>query len=151
MWIAIICFVVYIINFMIVSKWMELDRDDPADIGFCCFFSFIGSVIVIPIFVLVPIFKKLGTHVIMPTFQGLFWLRDFIVDGLENHVENVKNYVESSAEERKTNREKRKLEKEAEKELKIEAIIIKQKQTIKKLNARIVELNKYSREDMIEV
>lgn len=153
MWIlwTILCLVIFAINFMILSKLMDVDGNDPADVAFCCFFSAIGSVFIIPISLIFPVMKKLATYGVMPVFKGLFWLRDIIHDGAEDFIGNVTNHIGRASAERKIIRENNKAVRKEEKAEKKNAIIRALKKDIKELNARIKELNKYDREEIIEI
>lgn len=127
------------INYMIMSKAMGIDYDGGPDTAFCLFFAFIGSVILIPIFFLVigtkPILRKLDT------------LRDVAA----KKIREFERWSKKSRSEKKESRDKKEKEKRVIEDAKKSNIIKALGQEIRTLNARIDELNKYKREDIIEV
>lgn len=120
------------VNYMILSKAMDVDYDDGGELIFCLLFSIIGSVVVVPVFLLIFVLK--------PTLCGLDTLRDSI-------VKKSSDWCNNSKEEKREIRGKKKKEK-AERDLNI---IKGLKKEILTLNSRIADLNKYGREEIIEV
>lgn len=124
--------ILFAANYMILSNWMDIDSNDGTEVAFCVLFSILGSVFLLPIFLLMFVLK--------PTLSGLDKLRDSI-------VKKSSDWRENSKEEKREIREKKKKEK-AERDLNI---IKGLKKEILILNSRIADLNKYGREEIIEV
>ena len=130
--IVLVSLILFAMNYMILSEIMDVDSDDGAELAFCIFFSIIGLVVIVPVYLLVL--------AVTPILSGLDTLRDSI-------VKKSNDWRNKSKEEKKIIREERKKEK-AERD----ANTIKElKKEILTLNERVAKLNKYGREEIIEV
>ncbi len=134
--------IVWAINYMYLSGSGRMDVDFDSEISeilLISFLSLIGIPFIFPGLLFVGIIKCI--------FRMLDFIRDYSCGKWDEFV----NWIRMSQCEKKEAKKKKKFEAERTEKRKKDNIIKELKEEILSLNARIKELNRYKREDIIDI